>query len=299
MTPKLLIVDDDLGTIRLLNEALRGAGDLFFATRGPDAIRIAQDKKPDVILLDAEMPGMDGYEVCAALKANPATADATIIFVTAHTDIEHETRALDLGAMDFINKPISPPVVRARVRNHIAMKTMADALRQLATTDGLTGLPNRRMFESALDQEWRRARRGGKPLALLMVDVDHFKNYNDSYGHPAGDACLRIVAQTLRICARRPSDVVARYGGEEFVILLPDTDLRGGIQLGERLCAALREMDIRHETSPVSTVVTASVGVAAATPSADAEADDLVKAADEALYQAKAGGRNRVGRATP
>ncbi len=294
MTARLLIVDDDPSTIRLLNEALRGMGEVFFATDGPAAFRLAQEKQPDIVLLDIQMPGMDGFDVCAALKADPATAGAAVFFVTIHTDTETETRAFGLGAADFIHKPISSPVVRARVSYHLVMKAQERELKRLAATDPLTGLPNRRAFDEVLEREWRRARRSGVPLALIMVDLDHFKHYNDFYGHPAGDECLKTVAGLLRSNARRPVDFVARYGGEEFIVLLPDTDAEGASHVAERLCDAVRSANIEHRKSPSSNFVTASFGLAALVPDRLPAAATLVAVADEALYEAKNAGGNRV-----
>ena len=294
MNAKLLIVDDDPDTIRVLSGILRGMGDLYFSTSGLDAIRTVREKMPDIVLLDAEMPGMNGFEVCAALKAEPVTAAASIIFVTAHSDVENETRALELGAIDFIHKPVSPPIVRARVRNHITMKAQADELNRLASTDPLTGLANRRAFTAALELEWRRAHRSGHSLALLMLDLDYFKQFNDCYGHPAGDACLQATARILALSARRPGEMAARYGGEEFVILLPDVDGRGGEAVAEGVRLALWALEMPHEMSPLGGIVTGSIGVASVVPKDGAVAASLIAAADAALYQAKQSGRNRV-----
>jgi diguanylate cyclase (GGDEF)-like protein len=290
----LLIVDDDLSTIRMLNEVVRGMGEVFFATDGPTALRLAREQRPDIVLLDFEMPGMDGFDVCSALKADPATADAAIFFVTAHTDVEIEMKAFALGAADFIHKPISSPIVRARASYHLVMKAQENELKRLATTDQLTGLSNRRAFDDILEREWRSARRTGSPLGIIMVDVDHFKDYNDSYGHPAGDECLKAVAGLLRTATSRPTDSVARYGGEEFAVLLPETSADGACHVAERLCDALRTAEIGQPRSPSNLGVTASFGVAALVPDGVAAASTLVAAADEALYEAKDTGRNRV-----
>jgi diguanylate cyclase (GGDEF)-like protein len=290
----LLIVDDDLSMIRLLNEVVRGMGEVFFATDGPSALRLAREKHPDIVLLDFKMPGMDGFDVCAALKADPATADAAVFFVSGDMDVANEMKAFELGAADFIHKPISAPVVRARASYHLVMKAQENELKRLATTDQLTGLLNRRAFDDMLDLQWRSARRTGMPLATIMVDVDHFKDYNDAYGHPKGDECLKAIATLLRTQLSRPADTVARYGGEEFVVLLPDTSTDGALHVAERLCNAVRRANIDHRNSPSSRVVTASFGVAALVPDGVAFAETLVAAADEALYAAKHAGRNRV-----
>ncbi len=294
MTAKLLIVDDDIGTIHQMNSVLRGVGDLFFSTSGLAAIRAAQEKRPDIVLLDAEMPGMNGFDVCAALKADPETASARVIFVTARSDIPSEMRALELGAIDFIHKPISPPSVVARVRNHIIMKAQADELARLASIDSLTGLPNRRALDIALNLEVHRAYRNKFSVAILMVDIDYFKEYNDCYGHQRGDECLQMIAKVLKSCIQRPGEIAARYGGEEFVIILPETDIVGGIGFAEVVCEAVRALKIRHEKSNLGGIVTVSVGIAANVPNDDAEASSLVSAADQSLYEAKGAGRNQV-----
>ena len=233
----ILLVDDDPITIRLLTHILADLGSLRFATSGADALRLARELKPDLVLLDAEMPGMSGFQVCAAFKANPLLADVPVIFVTSHSDPAFEVSGFDLGAADFIAKPVLPALVQARVKTQLRLKHLADELRLIALADTLTGVANRRHFDNSLEREWRRLRRSGKPLALLMIDVDHFKRFNDHYGHQAGDSCLRAVAQALVGACQRPADLVARYGGEEFVMLLPDTTRDGAahIALGARM----------------------------------------------------------------
>jgi PleD family two-component response regulator len=220
---RLLVVDDDVGAVRLLTSVVQEFGEVFFATNGEDAVAMVFDKRPDLVLLDAEMPGMDGFAACEAIKRDPVFADLPILFVTAHSDMDIETTALGLGAVDFITKPISPPIVKARVKTHLALKQRTDELHRLAGVDGLTGIANRRTFDTALDNEWRRACRAKSPMSLLMIDVDHFKRYNDHYGHQAGDDCLRTVAGALAAALHRSGELVARYGGEEFAIILPAT----------------------------------------------------------------------------
>ncbi|HSW06911.1 diguanylate cyclase domain-containing protein [Aquabacterium sp.] len=309
MNDNILLVDDDPGTIQLLGRILSGLGTLRFATSGEDALRLAHESAPDVILLDAEMPGISGFEVCETLKADPSLADVPVIFVTSHSGLEFEVSGFDLGAADFIAKPISPPLVLARVATQLRLKHTADELRRIATIDVLTGIANRRCFDQALDREWRRARRSGNALALLMVDVDHFKPFNDRYGHPAGDVCLHAVAQALTGASLRPADLVARYGGEEFVVLLPQTPREGAEHVARGVLDAIEKLDIAHETSPTARHVTVSVGAGCydehsacwVPPSADSRygdtlrsrcsPGDLIQAADKALYGAKHAGR--------
>ncbi|MFL6657970.1 MAG: diguanylate cyclase [Massilia sp.] len=290
---RILIVDDAMENIQILHHALQDEHDVVFAMNGAKALHIAQHQLPDVILLDAVMPEMDGYAVCQALRASAITRDIPIIFITALKTPEDETRALDAGAADFISKPVNAAVVRARVRTQLIVKRQSDALRELTLTDGLTGVSNRRAFNEALEGEWRRCARAQMPISLIMVDIDHFKLFNDAYGHQEGDACLQQAAAAMRRAAMRPQDVVARYGGEEFAILLPQEDIGGAEAVARKVLEEIAFMGIAHESSSVGPWVTVSMGVASMTPSDQVESDQLVRTADALLYEAKAGGRNR------
>lgn len=290
---RILIVDDAMENIQILHQALQDEHDVLFAMNGDKALHIAQHQQPDVILLDAVMPDMDGYAVCAALRASALTRDIPIIFVTALKTPEDETRALDAGAADFISKPVNAAVVRARVRTQLTVKRQSDALRALTLTDGLTGVANRRAFDEKLQGEWRRCARAHLPMTLILVDIDHFKHFNDQYGHQAGDACLRQVGAAMRRAAMRPQDMVARYGGEEFAILLPQEDMQGAQTVARKVLAEIDALGIAHARSTAAPQVTVSMGVASVTPSDGEDPAVLVKAADALLYRAKAGGRNR------
>jgi diguanylate cyclase (GGDEF)-like protein len=290
---RILVVDDAMENIRILHNALQDEHEVLFAMDGARAIEMAHSQRPDLILLDAMMPGMDGYGVCAALRAAPDTRDIPVIFITALNQPEDETRALDAGAADFISKPVNAAVVRARVRTQLTVKRQRDALRALTLTDGLTGVANRRAFDERLEAEWRRCARAALPVALLLLDVDHFKAYNDRYGHQAGDDCLVRVAAALRRAAARPQDLVARYGGEEFAILLPQVGSRGAEGVASRLLDELVALDIEHAGSPTAPRLTLSMGIASLLPGEANTPAALVQAADALLYQAKAGGRNQ------
>lgn len=290
---RILIVDDAMENIQILHQALQDEHDVLFAMNGAKALHIAHNQLPDLILLDAMMPDMDGYAVCAALRASVATRDIPIIFITALKTPEDETRALESGAADFISKPVNAAVVRARVRTQLTVKRQSDALRALTLTDGLTGVANRRAFDENLDAEWRRCARAQVPMSLIMVDIDHFKNFNDAYGHQAGDACLQRAGAAMMRAAMRPEDMVARYGGEEFAILLPHLDITGAQGVAKKVLDEIAQLRIAHERSGAGSVVTVSMGVASVTPSERFEASLLVKTADALLYEAKAGGRNR------
>ncbi|WP_367619006.1 diguanylate cyclase [Pelotalea chapellei] len=305
---KILIIDDTPANIQVINQILQDHYRIYFAVSGSDGLNVAQRELPDLILLDIMMPEMDGYEVCAALKSNEATSRIPVIFITAITSIEDEARGLEAGAIDYITKPISPPVLKIRIKNHLELKHYSDKLmlltkeltlknqqlEVLARQDSLTGLANRRWFNEAMCDEVRRAQRSGETLSLLMVDLDCFKNYNDHYGHLAGDECLRLVGRTLLASFKRAGDLPVRYGGEEFVVILPNTKATQSLKLAENLRRKVAHLAIPHSCSEVASHVTCSVGVVTAQASESRSADWFTFHADKALYQAKDAGRNRV-----
>jgi diguanylate cyclase (GGDEF)-like protein len=290
---RLLIVDDQPANIQALHTIFNGDLQVFMATDGEQALALCQLQQPDLVLLDVVMPGLDGFEVCRRLKADPATRDIPVIFVTAHSDEAAETRGLDAGAVDFITKPINPKIVRARVRTQLTLKAQADLLRHWVYIDGLTGVPNRRHFDERLAAEWGRAVRVGAALSVVLIDVDFFKRYNDRYGHHVGDDCLRQVAATLKAGLKRPGDLVARYGGEEFACLLPETPLAGAMELAQQLGQAIHDQHIAHADSDVGPFVTVSLGVCSKPEDSAATAGALVREADAQLYIAKSRGRHQ------
>ena len=408
--PAILIVDDapdNLGTLRTV--MLRQGYQTFVATSGERALEIALRVKPDLVLLDVVMPGMDGLEACRRLKAHPATTHIPVIFMSARGDTEDIVAGFDIGAADYIPKPLRMEEVCARVRAQLRMRTSSetqtaqadrlrmivnsmdqglliveasgriqyanpacdrylgykpedlvgrrlaelleqadapagdtigqgtreveirhhdgslramdltltpmhaddglfvallhdishhkqceDALQRAAMLDPLTKIANRRHFGAFLEKEWQRAMRNAQPLSLVVLDVDHFKLYNDTLGHAAGDACLQKVAQALQDHAARPTDLAARYGGEEFVLLFGETPLDAATRLAEMIRAAVEALQMPHPRSPSSAWLTVSVGVATIVPTQLDEIDNLFVCADRAMYAAKAGGRNRV-----
>lgn len=289
----MLVVDDDVTNITILAHLLDTEYDMVFATSGPDALDLAQSARPDVILLDVMMPGMDGYEVCTRLKADSTTANIPVIFITGLDDIEAESRGLELGALDYVTKPFNPGVVRARVRNHVELKQARDVLLSLAATDGLTGLANRRRFDEVLLAECKRLARSHSPLALIMLDIDYFKAFNDTYGHLAGDDCLRLIAGVLTKATHRGPDLAARYGGEEFACILPETTLQGAVSVAEQIQAGIAALAVEHTASKVASLVTGSLGVTSITCVPASVPEDVVRTADANLYRAKRLGRNR------
>lgn len=290
---RILIVDDERSNIEILSDLFGDDHEILFATEGNRALEIAAISKPDIILLDMMMPGINGCEVCRLLKTNLQTRAIPIIFITALGDVATETLGLELGAMDYISKPFSPAVVKMRVNIQLELKRAREQLTLLATTDGLTGIANRRRFDEFIASEWSRASRSSQLLALAMIDIDLFKNYNDHYGHQAGDNCLRIVAKSLETHAGRPGDLVARYGGEEFAFIASTTDGATALRMAESICGALQKLQLPHALSPFGHV-TVSIGVAAFVPSYGETSEILVRKADEALYHAKKQGRNQA-----
>ncbi|MBU0499995.1 MAG: PleD family two-component system response regulator [Gammaproteobacteria bacterium] len=290
---RVFIVEDSKTSMAALKSALSGEFRIATALSGQEALKAIPKVNPDLILLDVVMPGMDGFEVCRRLKENPAIDGTPIVFVTAKESVEDETRGLEMGAADYITKPISPPVVRARVRNLIQLKRYRDRLFNLSAIDGLTGIPNRRRFDEQFDSAWRQSFRRWEPISLLMVDIDSFKLYNDNYGHLAGDECIKQVALLMKGMARRAGDFAARYGGEEFACVLSETDIQGAREFAQRLLEGIRELKIPHAFSPAAEVVTASIGVATVIPRDPMAPEELLEAADHALYDAKRLGRNR------
>jgi diguanylate cyclase (GGDEF)-like protein len=290
----ILIVDDEVSNIEIMNATLEDTYEVCFATSGEQAIEIARALLPDLILLDVMMPEIDGYEVCRTLKADRLLADVPIIFTTGLDDQEAEARGLSLGAIDYVTKPIQPVTLCARVRNHIELKRLRDQLAELAVTDALTGLSNRRRLEQTLDAETARLARTSDWLSVILLDIDFFKLFNDTYGHPAGDRCIAMVAAALNRAVRRASDLTARYGGEEFACVLPGTDAEAAMKVAREIHVQVQSLGIPHTGSTVSSCVTVSLGVATARCLPGMAPDLWIANADRQLYLSKSGGRNRI-----
>lgn len=293
--PRILVVDDAPANLRLLVGGLGDVYELRVAKSGPDALALLEGWTPDLILLDVMMPDMDGLEVCRRLKAHATHREIPVIFVTGRDEESDELEGLEAGAVDYIAKPFSLPIVKARVSTHLELKRYRDLLENHAFVDALTGIPNRRRFDEVLAQAWAMAARQQSPLSVILLDVDHFKLFNDHYGHQGGDHCLAQVGKALAQGITRASDLVARYGGEEFVAVLPGTPLEGALDVAEVLRKAVDSLALSHAHSSTADHVTLSLGVASAIPGSGTEPKALIEQADHALYRAKQGGRNRVG----
>jgi diguanylate cyclase (GGDEF)-like protein len=289
-----LIVDDVPSNIHMLSNILRDEHEVFFATNGADALRLAGERLPDLVLLDIMMPDMDGYEVCTKLREQPETRDIPVIFVTALGEEKDEEKGLSMGAIDYFVKPLSPAIVRMRVRNHLELKRQRDMLRDMSLVDGLTGLANKRRLDEALDSEWRRCQRAGAAVSLFMLSIDNLQQYNEALGYLKGDECLRKVARTIAGYLCRPGDLAARYSSQEFMALLPETELEGAIQLAEQARTAVEALSIPHPNSQAGDRVSISCGVVSSVPSMDMMPFQLISVARTYLQQAKDQGRNRV-----
>ncbi|WP_283627283.1 diguanylate cyclase [Shewanella baltica] len=290
---KILIVDDQPLNIKILHQLFNEEYELFMATNGEQAIAICQKVQPDLVLLDIEMPGMSGFDVCQHLKADPETATIGVIFVTAHFDEVQEVKGFQLGAVDFIHKPINPIITTARVKNQFTLKRQSDLLHSIALLDSLTGVANRRQFEQRLPEIWKHCCRNELALSVVMLDVDFFKRFNDRYGHQEGDQCLRQVAKAISDSLQRATDFVARYGGEEFICILPETKLAGAIHTAQNIVNAVQALHLEHLESSFQEV-TISAGVASVLPKSDLTWQTLIETADQQLYLAKENGRNQV-----
>jgi two-component system chemotaxis family response regulator WspR len=313
---KVLLVDDQIIVGESVRRALAAQPDIEFRYCGDpgEAVALASSFMPTVILQDLVMPGVDGITLLRQYRANPATRDIPIIVLSTKEDPTIKSEAFAQGASDYLIK--LPDVIEliARVRHHskaylnqvqrdaahLALRESQRALmeinaelQRLTHVDGLTGLNNRRYFDEYIDAQWKLAVRDGTPLSLLMIDVDNFKRYNDTYGHPAGDEVLKAVAEALRQSFARPTDVKARFGGEEFVVVLPMTPLEALPTLGARLLHNIAALNIAHTASPLG-VVSVSIGGASTIPLQSEKVEPLIESADSALYEAKETGKNRV-----
>lgn len=291
--PTILVVDDMTTTLLLIHDLLKDTYEVKIAKSGTKALEILESPNDiDLILLDIEMPDINGYDVCKRIKNNETIKNIPIIFITGRTSQEDEEYGLNLGAIDYITKPFNKAIVKLRIKNYLNLKIKNDMLEKLSMYDGLTNIRNRRFFDETFEKTFSEIKRDKKSLAVLMIDIDFFKPYNDNYGHGQGDETLRKVAKALEKTIKRPSDFVARYGGEEFVILLKDINKDGVEAVANNLLNAIRELKITHEFSKIENYVTISIGASFYNSNSDITKLELLLKADETLYEVKNGGRN-------
>jgi len=292
--PIIIIADETLSVQAQLGETL-GQGMSLVSAMNQEQLDYWLDepeRQPDILLLDHTFVGQQLQRFCRQWSHDPATRDISLI-VMGPDDEESELAALSAGAADYLRKPLSSPLCRLRIGRLLDQRAEVQRLEALCVTDGLTQIANRRYFDEFLLAEWRRAKREDSNIGLIMIDIDHFKAFNDHYGHPEGDRCLKEVAKCLKEQAQRPRDLVARYGGEEFAVVLPSIHLEGMKVVAERIREALAALAIPNAGSDTDRFVTVSMGLAWAEPKGADRFATLVEAADEALYAAKSNGRNR------
>jgi len=290
----ILIVDDEKADLLLLNKILSPKYSVFTAKTGEEVFERLKDIHPDLILLDIMLPGMSGFDVLRQLKETAETRAIPVIIISGLTSEFDEEKGLLMGAVDYIMKPFKAAIVLARVNTQLQIVRQIRMIERLGLLDPLTDIPNRRCFDDRISIEWRRSLRTGTPLSLLMLDVDKFKNYNDTWGHPHGDVLLKTFAAVLAEAARRPGDLAARIGGEEFSVLLPDTDSAAASRVAEDIRAHVESMLILTADGVTETRVTVSIGVHCCVPGKDAQIADFISEADKKLYRAKELGRNQV-----
>ena len=290
---KILVVDDEKMNIIALAQFLKQQYEIIVAVDGASALEAAEKHVPDIILLDVLMPDMNGFDVLVKLKNSAATMHIPVIFITGLSSAGDEAKGLSLGAVDYITKPFNKSIVKARIKTHLQMAEYVRTIEKLCMLDGLTGLPNRRGFDTRMGAEWGRAFREQKPLGLIMLDIDKFKVYNDTYGHPQGDLLLLAIADVLTKTLNRPTDFASRWGGEEFIILLPDTDIEGTLKVAEQI-----RINVRNTMVPLAdgkiTSATVSLGAISVVPGDNDSAAGFIAEADKLLYNAKNTGRDRV-----
>jgi diguanylate cyclase (GGDEF)-like protein len=290
----ILIVDDETSNLMVLNKILSEEYTVFTAKSGEEALSRVEADPPDLILMDIVMSGIDGFEVLRRLKEVPETRNIPVMIITGLNNDADEEKGLLLGAVDYIAKPFKNAIVLARVKTHIQIVRQIRMIERLGLVDPLTDIPNRRCFNERLSVEWRRAVRDSQPISFMMMDVDKFKTYNDTYGHPQGDTLLKTLAGIFSTVVHRPGDLAARLGGEEFGILLPETDLAGALQIAEDVRSKVEAVRVFTVDGKTKTHITISIGVVSLIPNKESSSEDFISKADELLYKAKESGRNKV-----
>lgn len=289
----ILVVDDEVQNIDVLRQILCPMYNVKTAKKGYSAIEIAKKYVPDLILLDIIMPDISGFDVLINLKNSDITKNIPVIIITGLETNQGEEKGLLLGAVDYITKPFNNSIVKLRVRTHLKIIEQMRTIERLGMMDTLTGIPNRRSFEHQLNVEWGCAIRENKPVGILMIDIDKFKDFNDNYGHAHGDLVLKAVAGIIRQSLRHMEDFAARWGGEEFFVLLPNADFKEALEVAEQIRLNVERMDI-FCMDGTNTKVTVSIGVNSEIPSINSMPDRFISKTDKALYSAKKAGRNIV-----
>ncbi|MGS2719641.1 GGDEF domain-containing response regulator [Paraglaciecola aestuariivivens] len=285
----ILLVDDDSFVLSVLKQALKDFKNVHCVTSGAQAITFCNDSPPDLVVLDVMMPELNGLETCRMLRTIEGMQDCPIIFSTSLDSLEDELKCWEAGGTDFVLKPIVPMSLIKRIQAHIRLKFQSDAQKELAIIDSLTGLRNRRFFDDYYQQLLNLSIKTNTDMAIIVIDIDYFKQYNDTYGHVQGDFCLQLVAKVIAQQINRPTDIAVRYGGEEFAILLPNNTIDGARTVANQLISQLKQQAIPHNSSPLG-IVTASAGIASLCTLE--EGQSLFGVADKRLFSVKNSGRN-------
>jgi diguanylate cyclase (GGDEF)-like protein len=294
MEYSVLVVDDEKSNLMVLNRILSPFYTIFTAKSGQEALARIAENPPDLILLDIIMPDINGFDLLKRLKESPLTRNIPVIIITGLSNESDEEKGFSLGAIDYITKPFKNAIILARVNTHIKILHQMRTIEKLGLIDGLTNIPNRRSFDDRIEMEWRRAIREKTPLSFLMMDVDNFKAYNDTYGHPQGDTLLQTISKIFAAAAMRPADLAARLGGEEFGVLLPDTDLESALVIAEKIRSNVETVRITTASGRIMTSITISIGVVSLIPTEHTTISSFIAQADRNLYTAKNMGRNRI-----
>jgi diguanylate cyclase (GGDEF)-like protein len=290
---RILIIDDEEININILTEYLKSEYEVVCARNGESALNIIQEHEPNLILLDIVMPGMNGFEILKKIKNIPSIMSIPVIFITGSNDTEDEEKGLALGAVDYITKPFNPSIVKARINTHLKLSEYIITIEKQCMLDALTGLPNRRGFDNRMDIEWGRASREKTPLGMIILDLDNFKKYNDTYGHPQGDILLKVVSDIINNTIKRATDFASRWGGEEFVVLLPGTDKDGTLNVAEQIRINIKKAQVPFSDGSI-TNITVSCGGLSIIPSEEDSISDTIEKADQLLYSAKKNGKDQV-----
>jgi len=289
----LLVIDDSELNLAAIKEILSADYTVYTENNGYDGIKAALRYMPDIIILDIIMPKIDGFETIVKLKEKEETRNIPVIFITGLTDSKDEEKGLSLGGADYITKPFSPEIVKLRVRNQMRLLDYIHTIEDIGKRDPLTNMPNRRSFDERIYLEWKRAMREKSIISLLIVDIDNFRVFNDTYGHLRGDLVLTTIANLITQTLKRPGDFAARWGGEEFIVLLPETEVNGAFMIAEQIRDTISNNKITLPDGQIVNV-SVSIGINTRVPTPDYSVDNLIHYADDALYIAKVNGRNRV-----
>ena len=291
----IFVVDDNNTNLLAAKFALEDSYKIYALPSAAGMFKLIENITPDLILLDVDMPEMDGFEAIKILKANDKFKDIPVIFLTIKNDEMSELEGFDLGAVDYIMKPFSKPVIKARIATHLKTVEYIRIVEKLSLIDELTNLPNRRFFDSELLKHWKHAIRDSEFISLLMIDIDHFKVLNDTYGHSQGDEALKTLAHVINSSVRRAHDFVARWGGEEFCVIMPNTNPSGAFAVAEIIRKNVEKSAIINIDDPTKRLsITISVGGNSALPNADMVLSEFFNQTDSALYEAKKRGRNNT-----